>query len=399
MKTMHENNRVVPSVFAASNSDVVDESSEHKINDCNDTTSGNNNMQVSSSSGTRMDNVNDVPTVVLPRRFSQCSRADLVILISRMLTFLIQINDSSNSSALDSVTNLTKFHSKVPPGISVYNYLMRLTKYSSLDHCVLMAAVYYIDLLSSVYPTFTLNSLTVHRFLLTATTVASKGLCDSFCTNTHYAKVGGVHCSELNVLECELLRRINYRIIPRDDNLSWCKLESQQHQFVLDTQNGDDWTPVLTNLIGNKNDSGYNILETYYNKIVQLVGSLKSTRDKSKLVNYTFANDSNLINIHDNGGFNVDPSSRRRNDKKVITNNGTGNGYYNDSSSNSGFRMELDQRKTPSRKRNLDTDFNESENEFYAKHTTDNEDTFHNNNRGSSGNYNKRHFNKQKETP
>ncbi|CAR27046.1 hypothetical protein ZYGR_0I03190 [Zygosaccharomyces rouxii] len=378
---MYDNDRVAPSVFTAPNAVV---------------NVGNNNVQGPPTTGIRIDNVNDVPTVILPKRFSECSRTDLVILISRMLTFLIQMNDSSSTSALDSVTNLTKFHSKVPPGISVYNYLMRLTKYSSLDHCVLMAAVYYIDLVSSVYPTFTLNSLTVHRFLLTATTVASKGLCDSFCTNTHYAKVGGVHCSELNVLECELLRRINYRIIPRDDNIAWCNLESQHRHFVLDTQDGDDWTPILSNLSGNRNNSGYNVLDTYYNKIVQLVGSLKSTQDKSKLVNYTFANTLKPTNIHNNEGLNLNPSPSGNNDKMTTTcNNGIDNDNNDGSNSNSNSQIGLEQ-GTSSRKRNLDTDVYESGNESYGKDITGCENTLRNGDRGTSGNLNKRHFNRQK---
>lgn len=383
---MYDNDRVAPSVFRAPNpiSNV-----------------GNYNVQGPPSTGIRIDNINDVPTVILPRRFSECSRTDLVILISRMLTFLIQMNDSSSTSVLDSVTNLTKFHSKVPPGISVYNYLMRLTKYSSLDHCVLMTAVYYIDLVSSVYPTFTLNSLTVHRFLLAATTVASKGLCDSFCTNTHYAKVGGVHCSELNVLECELLRRINYRIIPRDDNIAWCNLEAQYRHFVIDTQDGDDWTSVLSNLSGNRNNSGYNVLDIYYNKIVQLVGSLKSTQDKSKLVNYTFANTPKPTNIHNNGSLNSNSSSSGDNDKVTTTcNDDINNKKSSDSGSNFNFvsnsQIELEQRHTISRKRNLDTDIDEGRNESYGNDITGCENTLYNSDCGPSGNLNKRYFNRQK---
>ncbi|QLL35077.1 hypothetical protein HG536_0H04530 [Torulaspora globosa] len=225
----------------------------------------------------------EIPTIYLHPKFSNCSRTDLAILISRMLTFLIQINDSSSSSAPDKLSGLTRFHSRVPPNISVYNYLLRLTKYSSLEHCVLLTAVYYIDLLSSVYPIFKLNSLTVHRFLLTATTVASKGLCDSFCTNTHYAKVGGVHSSELNILECEFLKRVNYRILPRDNNIDWCKLESKFHSFSLYDEPTE--LPNIGSTAALKN-SGYNVLNAYFRKIVQLVGPYDASPDKSKAANY-----------------------------------------------------------------------------------------------------------------
>lgn len=79
--------------------------------------------------------------------------------------------------------------------------------------------VCYIDRLCAAFPTFTINSLTVHRFLITAATVAAKGLCDVFWTNNTYAKVGGVQVKELHLLELELLTRMGWRIIPDANGL------------------------------------------------------------------------------------------------------------------------------------------------------------------------------------
>jgi Cyclin len=103
---------------------------------------------------------------------------------------------------------------RATPAISVPEYLHRIVRYSSLEKPSLLAAVYYIDLLSRRYPAFTLSSLTVHRFLITAITIASKGLCDAFCTNTHYAKVGGIGVAELNMLELEFLKKVDWKIVP-----------------------------------------------------------------------------------------------------------------------------------------------------------------------------------------
>ncbi|KAG9316690.1 cyclin-domain-containing protein [Chiua virens] len=61
-------------------------------------------------------------------------------------------------------------------------------------------------------PLFTLSSLTCHRFIIASITVCSKGLCDTFCTNSLYARVGGIPVSELNVLEREFLRMIDWRL-------------------------------------------------------------------------------------------------------------------------------------------------------------------------------------------
>lgn len=281
----------------------------------------------------------EISTIYLPSTFSNCSRTDLAVLISRMLTFLIQINDSSVQSTPNGVSGLTRFHSRVPPNISVYDYLLRLTKYSSLEHCVLLTVVYYIDLLSSVYPIFKLDSLTVHRFLLTATTVASKGLCDSFCTNTHYAKVGGVHSSELNILECDFLKRVNYRILPRDNNIDWCKLESKFHTFSLYDEHGADIQPL--GLSTSLKNSGYNILDAYFRKIVQLVGPFDVSPDKSKLVNYAL----------------LPPSPKESSLKTSLIGRVIGKNDSTDSSLNKSKKAErLCEQENISRKRNLDTE-------------------------------------------
>jgi hypothetical protein len=79
--------------------------------------------------------------------------------------------------------------------------------------------VHFIDRLCSSYPEFTINALTVHRFLITAATVASKGLSDVFWNNSTYARVGGVRLAELKLLELEFLTRVDWKIIPRPDML------------------------------------------------------------------------------------------------------------------------------------------------------------------------------------
>ncbi|CCH46031.1 hypothetical protein BN7_5618 [Wickerhamomyces ciferrii] len=277
----------------------------------------------------------------LPQNFVHCSRDDLIVLIARMLNSLISINDNFNDSNL-SPSNLTRFHSRTPPGISVYSYLARLARYSSLENAVLLAAVYYIDLLSTVYNSFTLNSLTVHRFLLTATTVGSKGLCDSFCTNSHYAKVGGIQANELDILEREFLSKVNYRILPRDFNIERCANENrivssyerkksidqlegglkteqelQQAQTQFDNQNQNQSQPpgssgptsstnTTSNNTGTTSDesfsssnkdnnplyeknAGYNVLDLYYQKMIVLVGKETGIDDKQLPQSFIYA--------------------------------------------------------------------------------------------------------------
>lgn len=108
---------------------------------------------------------------------------------------------------------------RTAPAISVRDYLHRLAKHATLTPPLLLAMVYYIDRLCALYQDFTINTLTVHRFLITAATVAAKGLSDSFWNNTTYARVGGVRVAELKMLELEFLYRVDWKIVPNPEVL------------------------------------------------------------------------------------------------------------------------------------------------------------------------------------
>ena len=152
---------------------------------------------------------------IMPAKYETCDVRDLVVLISNMLMELIRFNDEIPLRD----GGLTRFHSRAPPGISVLDYLQRLTTHATLSPPILLSMVYYIDRLCALYPAFTISSLTVHRFLITSATVASKGLSDSFWTNNNYARVGGVTLRELAILELEFLWRVEWRIVPKPEVL------------------------------------------------------------------------------------------------------------------------------------------------------------------------------------
>lgn len=151
----------------------------------------------------------------IPSMFWECDTTDLVVLIADMIMQLIEHNDKLPLTP----SGLTRFHSRAPPGISVHDYLSRIVRYTSLEKISLLSTVIYIDRLCAAFPAFIVSSLTIHRFLIIATTIASKGLCDAFCTNSHYAKVGGITLSELNLLELEILAKLNWRILCPADEL------------------------------------------------------------------------------------------------------------------------------------------------------------------------------------
>jgi hypothetical protein len=151
----------------------------------------------------------------MPRQYETCNPKDLGVLIANMLMELIRLNDQIPLRD----GRLTRFHSRAPPGISVADYLQRLIQHATLSPPIMLSMVYYIDRLCAEYPPFTINSLTVHRFLITAVTVAAKGLSDSFWTNPTYARIGGIPVSELATLELEFLQKVGWKIVPKPETL------------------------------------------------------------------------------------------------------------------------------------------------------------------------------------
>jgi hypothetical protein len=151
----------------------------------------------------------------MPRDYQTSNPILLGKIIADMILELIQINDRVPPRG----GVLTRFHSRAPPTISVKDYLERLIFHATLTPPLMLAMVYYIDRLCALYPAFTINSLTVHRFLITAATVAAKGLSDSFWTNHTYARVGGVSTHELATLELEFLTKMDWGIVPRPEVL------------------------------------------------------------------------------------------------------------------------------------------------------------------------------------
>ncbi|THH07822.1 hypothetical protein EW145_g3123 [Phellinidium pouzarii] len=149
--------------------------------------------------------------IELPSAFEYADTDHLVILIADMLDRLMEHNDKIPLSP----EALTRFHSRSPPTINVLDYLRRIVKYANVERTCLLITLHYIDQICARLTHFTLSSLTCHRFIIAAVVVASKALCDAFCTNSHYAKVGGIRVGELNMLERELLSAMDWRLTVR----------------------------------------------------------------------------------------------------------------------------------------------------------------------------------------
>lgn len=122
---------------------------------------------------------------------------------------LTQLCARNNHIALKPA-RVSKFHALHPPAIAIEDYLKRIAKYACCSGTCFTMALIYIDRIIKHNEHFVVNSLNVHRLLITAVMLAAKFYDDAYYNNTYYGKVGGVPGKEMNALEIEFLFLLNF---------------------------------------------------------------------------------------------------------------------------------------------------------------------------------------------
>ena len=98
--------------------------------------------------------------VTLPSNYTDCSAEYLITLLVDMFSNLIRHNDNIPIT----MANTTRFHSRTAPAIQIKEYVERINKYVVVEKSVLIMALIFVDRMCTLYPTFTISSLTAHRF-------------------------------------------------------------------------------------------------------------------------------------------------------------------------------------------------------------------------------------------
>ncbi|KAG2483924.1 hypothetical protein HYH03_017245 [Edaphochlamys debaryana] len=138
---------------------------------------------------------------------------------------------------------LTVFHGLRPPPIALQSYLERVAKYTKCSPMCFVMALFYMDLLGQRDPDMLPTPLNVHRLLLAGTLLAAKLTDDHYFNNAFYGRVGGVSAPEINRLELELLRLLDYRL-----HVPWEELRCVLKQLVagsLVIGQGESWSASL----------------------------------------------------------------------------------------------------------------------------------------------------------
>jgi len=102
--------------------------------------------------------------------------------------------------------------------------LERIAKYSKCSEECFVLALIYIDRLIRKNENIMLNSLNVHRLMITSIMLGAKFFDDRYYNNAYFGKVGGVSCKEINLLEIEFLFMINFELyVDKDIYEIYCK--------------------------------------------------------------------------------------------------------------------------------------------------------------------------------
>lgn len=127
---------------------------------------------------------------------------------------------TSMAASQSAPQRLTRFHSKVVPGIGIELYMQRVWQYFKCSDACHVLALIYIDRLVKLHPDFAVTDLTVHRLLAAATVIGAKYLDDLYFANSYYAKVCGLSLRELNALEANFVSLIRWKLNVTEDEFN-----------------------------------------------------------------------------------------------------------------------------------------------------------------------------------
>ena len=107
------------------------------------------------------------------------------------------------------------YHPKVPE-ISIYDYLYRIKKYSSIEDSTLIISLIYIDRVCK-NKGIILTKYNIHRILFSAIYTALKFNEDILYKNSFYAEIGGISIKELINLENAFIKLIDFKLFVSEE--------------------------------------------------------------------------------------------------------------------------------------------------------------------------------------
>ena len=134
-------------------------------------------------------------------------RQSLLKEISTTLNSIIQESSKNKNHHKDN----SLFSRQQIPKISIFDYLLRIQKYSGIEESTIIISLIYIDRICKKKG-IVLSKYNIHRLIFTAILIAIKYNEDIIYDNLYYSKIGGVTKKELLILENEFLQLIDFNL-------------------------------------------------------------------------------------------------------------------------------------------------------------------------------------------
>ena len=134
------------------------------------------------------------------------------------------------------------FSSKTLPDISLYEYLIRIQKYSLVEKSTLILALIYIDRLCKIGKII-LTDYNIHRILFSALILAIKYNEDKFCENEYYSQIAGIKMTELKNIEYNFLSLCNFNVFVDEETF-------EKYSRNLHNSNDDNEDELNSKLVG-----------------------------------------------------------------------------------------------------------------------------------------------------
>nr|POE54464.1 cyclin-u2-1 [Quercus suber] len=147
-------------------------------------------------------------TPVVPRRTSSPDAAHVMVIGSPEAhphePIALEVGEHAEDLELQRIAIARRFFSKVAPGVSLSDYLLRLHRFCPHSPGVYLAAAVYIHRLCVTDRIVPVTNRTIHRLSLASIRIAAKALEDNKWMQERMAGVGGVSRTQLMNLEITL---------------------------------------------------------------------------------------------------------------------------------------------------------------------------------------------------
>ncbi|KAJ3681793.1 hypothetical protein LUZ60_014366 [Juncus effusus] len=162
----------------------------------------------------------------------------IISILSSLLERIASVNDKTTTSSTS--TNLmpphgttSAFQGLTKPSISIRGYLERIFRFASCSPSCYVVAYIYLDRFLQRHPTVMIDSLNVHRFLITSVLTAVKFVDDICYNNSYFAKVGGISLTEMNYLEVDFLFGVGFELnVTPVTFSSYCSILQTEIQYL-----------------------------------------------------------------------------------------------------------------------------------------------------------------------